>query len=385
MASPPERLDPLELEAAFSMFAEASRQLSSSYADLQQQVGFLTDQLELANGKLKQQLDEKGALFRRLSALLEQLPGGVVELGAGGEVSSLNRAARAMLPNLHPGDSWNEWQQLHLESTEEMDLKRFLRDGKEVWFSVVTNPVPEEDCSLVLIHDMTEFHQMQHALARNERLVAMGEMSAGLAHQLRTPLAAAMLYAGHLSKAGLGEQDRLRVAGKIQNRLQHLEVLIQNMLRFVRGQQQQAEVLVFADVLAESLHHLAEAIAAAGVNLECRVEADDVCILVNRREMIGVIGNLIENALHVAFVGMPLRVRLWQKDGMACLSIADQGPGVLPEVLPRLFEPFFTTRKEGTGLGLAIVRNLVTAWGGDVSVENLPDHGAMFILRLPVV
>lgn len=385
MDSPPERLDPHELEAAFSMFAEASRQLSSSYADLQQQVVFLTEQLELANGKLKQQLDEKAALFRRLSSLLEQLPGGVLELDAKGCVTSLNRAARTMMPNLAHGNCWADWQDNNLESTREMDLKRFCHQGREVWFSVVTNPVPEEDCSLVLIHDMTEFHRMQHALARNERLVAMGEMSAGLAHQLRTPLSTAMLYIGHLQRKDLSDQERLRVAGKIQNRLQSLEVLIQNMLRFVRGQQQQTEVLRFADVLTESLQHLAEPVSAAHVCLDCKIEAGEANIQVNRREMIGVIGNLVENALHVAFAGMPLRVRLWQEAGMACLSVSDEGPGIAQEDLPRLFEPFFTTRKEGTGLGLAIVRNLVMAWGGEVSVETQPGCGATFILRLPVV
>ncbi|MBE9610188.1 sensor histidine kinase [Chitinilyticum piscinae] len=384
MDSQSERLDPQELEAAFSLFAEASKALSSSYADLQQQVVFLTSQLELANGKLREQLDEKAALSRRLSSLLDQLPAGVVEISAEGRISSLNRAARAMFPGLLADCLWADWVSANLEPVREQEPQLHKAVGKEAWFALAESPVPEESCRLALINDMTDFHRMQQALARHERLVAMGEMSAGLAHQLRTPLATAMLYAGHLQAEQISGPDRQRVAAKLQSRLRHLEVLIGNMLRFVRGQQQEVESCLLADVVKEALLQQSEAIDAAGVQLECVIEDEAVAAVLNRREMVGALGNLLDNALHVAFAGMPLRVRLWRDGSYACISVSDAGPGVSAEQLERLFEPFYTTKKDGTGLGLAIVRNLLVGWGGDVVIDTTRTQGATFILRLPV-
>ncbi|WP_051305082.1 sensor histidine kinase [Chitinilyticum litopenaei] len=385
MEEPTGKLDPHELEAAFSLFAEASRQLSSSYAELQQQVVSLTEQLQLANGQLKRELDEKAALSRRLTSLLEQLPAGVIELDGRGLVVSMNRAAREFAPALFNGMNWQDWLAANMTATAEFDLWLARKPGAaEHWFSIVCSPVPGEQSSLILMHDMTEYRSMQHALSRHERLVAMGEMAAGLAHQLRTPLAAAMLYLGHLELPDLPLQGRVRVAGKIQNRLQHLEELIQNMLRFVRGQQMAVELLDLREVLEETLQHIQPAVEQAGIRLVIEISPQPSWIRVNRKEMAGVISNLLENALQVAFAGMELRVRLCNDETWVCLAVRDHGPGIAEADLERLFEPFFTTRKDGTGLGLAIVRNLVQAWGGDVQVDTTLGEGAEFTIRLPL-
>ena len=124
-------VDPRELEAAFSLFNEASRQLAESYADLQKQVVFLTTQLEIANGALRNEFNEKSALSRRLTLLLDRLPAGVVELHADGSVAQLNTAALGMLGDVQdyglPHDYVLQQRQL-IENMTVEDIRRLASD-----------------------------------------------------------------------------------------------------------------------------------------------------------------------------------------------------------------------------------------------------------------
>lgn len=380
-------LTPKDLEEAFSLFTEASRQLSESYADLQQQVVSLTAQLEIANGALRRELEEKAALSRRLGLLLERLPAGVVELDAGGRVIEANPAARRLFGDGVLGADWANLKAQCLAETPETDLwcYRPAGGGQDRHLSLSESDIPEGGRRLVLIHDLTESWGMQQALARHQRLAAMGEMAAGLAHQLRTPLATALLYAGHFARPSLGEGDRIRFAGKMLDRLHHLEALIGNMLSFVRGQTQEFEVLSARDLLEEAVHTVAPQFEKDGIVLLEASPMSDVSVRVNRKEMIGALVNLLDNARQASHPAQTVTIGLVAEERGVQIVVQDQGCGMTPEVLSHLFDPFFTTRKEGTGLGLAIVRNLVGLYGGEVSAESVLGQGSTLRIRLPAV
>lgn len=382
-SSPP--IDPRELEAAFSLFNEASRQLSSAYSELQEQVVSLKDQLEIANGALRRELEEKAALSRRLGLLLARLPAGVVELDSAGVVIQMNPAAEQLLGAEVIGKSWDEFKTEYFHVTPESGLWKYQSHEGERRFSLVESDIPEEDIRLLLIHDLTESWALQQALSRHQRLVAMGEMSAGLAHQLRTPLATALLYVGHLSRPTLGEPERLRFAGKALIRLRDLETLIGNMLRFVRGQTHEIEVVLLADLLEEAAQTLAPQFDEAGIRLHVQMEDQTLAARVNHKEMVGALANLLDNALYASSSGGMVELTLRRQREDAIIEVRDHGCGMTEEVLARLFDPFFTTRKEGTGLGLAIVRNLVTMYGGEISAESTPHLGSLLQIRLPLV
>ncbi|MDR3410271.1 MAG: ATP-binding protein [Formivibrio sp.] len=378
-------IDPRELEQAFSLFNEASRQLSSAYAELQEQVISLTAQLEIANGALRRELDEKAVLSRRLGLLLARLPAGVAELDGAGLIIQMNPAAERLLGVEVIGTSWGALKRARFRATPESDLWCYQGDHGERWLSVVESPIPEEKISLLLIHDLTESWELQQALARHQRLAAMGEMAAGLAHQLRTPLSTALLYTGHLARPTLNDVDRYRFAGKTLDRLRYLETLIGNMLRFVRGQTHELEVVSLAELLEEAALALAHDYAQSGILLQIDVGDRDAWVRVNRKEMVGALTNLLDNARHASSFGMQVKMTLGCIDGNALVEVRDSGCGMSTEVLARLFDPFFTTRKEGTGLGLAIVRNLVTMYGGDVSADSILGAGSILRIRLPLV
>lgn len=219
-------------------------------------------------------------------------------------------------------------------------------------------------------------------LARRERLSLLGEVAAKLAHQLRTPLAAALLYAGHLSRPGLAEGDRLRFAEKMSGRLRYLERLIQDMLLFVKGQQGALSLASVREIVEELIHVIEPQAQLLGVALHVEVQGEELEIEVHRQAVQGALINLLENAVQASPPGGEVHFRASAGGPFVAFQVADQGPGISAEARARLFEPFFTTRSEGSGLGLAIVKQTAEDHAGWVDVDSTPGAGSVFTLYL---
>jgi two-component system sensor histidine kinase FlrB len=377
---------PEELEQAFSLFNLASEQLTGAYQDLQQQVERLTAELAVANGELRRQLLEKEALSQRLTHLLAAMPAGVMVLDQGGTVIDANPAARAMFPGDTLGTNWNEISKRSLNPTvlpNEWELAPPDASLAARRVSITGSPLDSAGGQVLVILDVTDAYATQRELQRHQRLSAMGEMAAGLAHQLRTPLATALLYTAHLNKAGLSESDRMRFAEKSLTRLRHLEHLIQDMLMFVKGETAGQESISVTALLSE-LQQVIEPQLRDNLRLEIIDLSDGTTLLGSRKALTGALINLLENAMQACRNSGVIRLSGEKFDSRLVLSVADNGPGIEPAIQERLFEPFFTTRTDGTGLGLAIVRGVAEAHGGDIRVESTPGQGCKFILSLPL-
>lgn len=378
------QVDPKELEQAFSLFNQASAQLTGAYQELQQQVERLTGELAVANGELRRQLLEKEALSQRLSHLLAAMPAGIVVLDQQGTVIELNPAARELLGKTLLGRPWAELAAGALVQTS-LPHEWDLADGRQIRrVSISSSPLDAAGGQVLLIHDMTEAYAIQRELQRHQRLSAMGEMAAGLAHQLRTPLATALLYAAHLSKPDLAESDRVRFADKALARLRHLEHLIQDMLSFVKGESAGQEAVKVSALLAELQQVMEPQMAERGLAFSVEDQSLGASVLGSRKALIGALLNLLENAMQACPAGARIILKgTAGEDGQVVLAVADNGPGINAATQERLFEPFFTTRTDGTGLGLAIVRGVAEAHGGTVQVRSAPGRGSEFSLLLP--
>ena len=387
MPHPAKLPSPQELEQAFSLFNEASAQLASAYQDLQDQVVQLTTELAVANGELRTQYEQKEALSRRLGLLLDALPGGVVVLDAAGRVLESNPAALDLLGGDSVGRVWSQIEVQRLAATatpQEWQLRDGAGNLQQRWVSIGVSPLDPAGGRILLISDITEARRLREQLERHKRLSAMGEMAAGLAHQLRTPLATALLYTGNLARPALSDLDRVRFAEKAQTRLRDLERMIQDMLTFVRGVPAAHDLIQLPDLLHELAQVMEPQMASRGVHFELRAGCGDVELRGNRKALAGAFVNLLENALQACGRGGEVRLEAHTEGGLAWVCVADSGQGMPAEVQERLFEPFFTTRTEGTGLGLAIVRSVVAAHGGEVRVESAPGRGAQFRVSLPL-
>lgn len=230
-------------------------------------------------------------------------------------------------------------------------------------------------------------------LERGKRLAALGEMAAGIAHEIRNPLAAIQLYAemvgADLAESGMAQTDAetpgpLAFAadntGKIADAVRGLSAIVNDVLSFARQIEPRVRPLDGRAVLQRVVDAHRPAIEAAGVAVETRF--DHHAVHADPELLHQALLNLVRNAVDAMAEQGGGRLTLAVEPGR--LIVADTGPGLPDEVIDRIFNPFFTTRSTGTGLGLAIVHRIVDAHGGAIAVHNDPHHGgAVFTLELP--
>jgi two-component system sensor histidine kinase FlrB len=367
------------LAEAFRIFSQASEELAAAYSELQGQVAQLTEELAVANGALRQQYQEKAALTERLTLLLDALPAGVVVLDGAGSVLQANPAAIQTLGDAIVGAGWTAIEAEVLQVSETPG--EYLAGTRRL--AVAVTPLDSAGGRIVLLHDVTETQQLKTQAERNQRLAAMGEMAAQLAHQLRTPLAAALLYAGNLENPELPDATRISIAQKTVARLKHLERLIRDMLMFARGEVLGREAFAVADLLSELAQTFEPLARSRGIVFVVTDESEGGALTGQRKSLVGALTNLLENALQAVETGGRIDIDARRDGSLMALSVRDNGRGMNAETAARLFDPFFTTRAEGTGLGLSIARGVARAHGGGIEVVSSPGAGAEFILTLP--
>ncbi len=372
-----------ELQRAFDVFNQVSLELTQAYAGLQGRVESLTSELAVANGQLRRQFQEKEALSERLSLLLNALPAGVVVLDSAAAVSEANPVARHLLGTAIVGSDWPTLAASRLAPTDAPD--EWQLDARRV--SIAGSPLDSSGGRLLLIYDITAAHELKANVERNQRLAAMGEMAASLAHQLRTPLATALLYSSNLAQPELSDAARRRFAGKAAEQLKRLERLIQDVLLFARGEQIGRDVIAAASFIADAAQTMAPLCREKGVAFAAHCAVGDSIIKGSRKALAGALLNLLENAVQACegrdVAGAEVSLSAIVAGQQLRVSVRDSGGGIAPEARERIFEPFFTTRGQGTGLGLAIALGVARAHGGSIEISSTPGEGSEFILLLP--
>lgn len=363
---------------------QMSRQLSESFQLLEARMNSLQGELEWVSAQRLQELAEKERLASRLQNLLDVLPAGIVVVDGAGRVRDANPVAVALLGEPLVGELWRAVIARAFAPRHDDGHEVSLRDGRRV--SIATRSLDGEPGQLVLLNDLTETRHLQGELARHERLSALGRTMASLAHQIRTPLTAALLYASHLEEGGLAVAQQQRFASRLKERLHELENQVRDMLVFARGE------LPLADRLAPSALFAALREAAAPHLGSCQVrwqdDAGSGLLACNRDMLVGAALNLIHNALQ-AMVGSGrpgrLKVHLYRREAGLRLAISDSGPGIPLAVQERLGEPFLSTKATGTGLGLPVALAMAKAHGGRLSVRSRLGRGTVVTFILPLL
>ncbi|MEQ5834341.1 ATP-binding protein [Marinobacter sp. NFXS9] len=375
----PEATDDAAVDSALDLFNRMSRQITDSYRTLESRVNQLSGELTAETRQRQQELEEKERLADRLSTLLSVMPAGVVVLDSKGVVSQCNPAAVSLLGEPLEGEAWLEVIRRCFAPRRDDGHEVSLRDGRRV--SIEIRSMENEPGQLILLNDLTETRRLQAQLSHAQRLSAMGRMVASLAHQIRTPLSAAILYGGHLSQPDLEPELRQRCADRLMSRLTHLEQQVRDMLIFARGETRLAEQLSLAS-LGEALQGAADALALRPeTTLEWALTPSTASIHCNRDALIGACLNLVNNSLEAGASHVTVRVSV--NEGRAEIIVADNGPGFAPEEREQLLEAFYTTKSQGTGLGLAVVQAVVKAHKGEFDLTS-GGSGAQAILRLPL-
>nr|WP_200868921.1 ATP-binding protein [Pseudomonas brassicacearum] len=375
-----EQASRLGLEQAFSLFNQMSSQLTDSYSLLEARVTELKGELAVVSAQRMQELAEKERLANRLQNLLDLLPGGVIVIDAHGRVREANPAACELLGLPLEGELWRHVIARCFAPREDDGHEVSLKDGRRL--SISTRSLDAEPGQLVLLNDLTETRHLQDQLARHERLSSLGRMVASLAHQIRTPLSAALLYASHLTEQQLPMETQQRFAGRLKERLHELEHQVRDMLVFARGELPLTD-RVTPKVLLQSLQAAALThVQDLPIRWQCDSHAGEV--LCNRDTLVGAVLNLIENAIQASDGNVRLKVHLYTRDNTLRLCVSDSGSGIEPAVLARLGEPFFTTKTTGTGLGLTVVKAVARAHQGELQLRSRLGRGTCALVLLPL-
>lgn len=368
--------------SALEMFNQMSRQITDSYRTLESRVNQLSGELSQESLQRQQELEEKEQLADRLSTLLKALPAGVVVLDSQGVVSQSNPAAIALLGEPLDGERWVDVIRRCFSPRRDDGHEVSLKDGRRV--SIEIRTMDNQPGQLILLTDLTETRHLQSQLAHAQRLSAMGKMVASLAHQIRTPLSAAILYGGHLTQDDLDEEMRQRCATRLMSRLTHLEQQVRDMLIFARGETRLAEELSAA-TLVSALESALEGIKpAAGSDVMLKSDVPMDCrLMCNRDALVGACTNLVNNSLDAGATAVAVQIA--SEAGELLIRVMDNGPGFGKAEASRLVEAFYTTKSHGTGLGLAVVQAVVKAHQGQFSIESPEQGGAVATLRLPLL
>ncbi|MES9825653.1 MAG: ATP-binding protein [Candidatus Thiodiazotropha endolucinida] len=368
------------LESAFKLFNQLSEELTGSYQQLQQQVLELNQELAAARSERMVQLAEKERLADRLERLLETLPAAVIVLDGEERVREFNPAALKLLGTLNEYDAWPEVMRAIVLTGDISGSELKLRNGRLLTLS--SSQLEQTPGRILVLLDVTETRRLQERLNRHERLTAMGEMSAQLAHQMRTPLSTALLYVSHLASDDLVPQKRHQFTAKLRDRLQHMERQIHDILLFARGGDAGESRLSLGKLLTAFAASVEQDLADANVRLLIDDQSQKRAIMIGRPDALqGLLNNLLENAVQQGASEVRLILRVGSEIE---LDVSDNGHGIPDDLHHRIFDPFFTTRNAGTGLGLAVVQNLVLNHGGEITSGRSDTGGALFHLRFPL-
>ncbi|GGE04446.1 hypothetical protein GCM10011390_24220 [Aureimonas endophytica] len=233
---------------------------------------------------------------------------------------------------------------------------------------------------------LQDYRLLQARLRRKERFATLGEVAAGFAHEVRNPLGIIKTTAELVQRGPhLSEADARRL-GYVAEEVRRIDRLIRDFLIFARPAQRTSEIRP-AELVARVLGFCGEEIAARGVALEVEDRSGEARLAVDLDQMVQAFLNLILNALDAmaGVAGGRLRIAIAPApDKALAVTVTDNGPGIAPDLLERIFDPFVTTKQTGTGLGLATVFAIVESHGGWIEARNAPGGGAAFELTLPL-
>lgn len=355
---------------------------------------------------------------QRFSHLLSIMPAGVLVVDKKGTVSLANQQAINLLGEPLVKEAWRDVIARVFTPKDDDGHEVSMRNGKKVKIDI--SPLTEEKGQLIVITDLTETRQLQTRMGHMQRLSSLGKMVASLAHQVRTPLSSALLYAENLKAMPLHNEMATRFSEKLTLRLKELESQVNDMLLFAKSSDNQIVSLLDAsEVLHQAIAQTEAQLGQAGVRYEVINPHNPSSVLtpidepaVNNKQVVlgnvtaltGALTNLITNAMQAleqqrsreslagnlnthnpldALITLSVSNERVQKQDYCVFTVADNGKGLSETNMNRLFEPFFTTKSQGTGLGLAVVNTVAKSHKGFAKCGNMPNGGAFFSLFIP--
>lgn len=360
---------------------------------------YLSKRLKTAEDRLQATAEDVHLLEEIQKHLANSLKSGLITVDVNGSVLYYNIAAQQILGKLvlnSYGKSIEEvlpgtekllatcYEEFGADKRKEIEIET---EGGKAILGISCFQIKDNQGGVLghglIFQDITEIKAQEERLKLIDRLAALGEMAAGLAHEIRNPLASISGAAEFLNQSGLVMPEGQRLLSIIEKEAARLSDLTSSFLLYGRPERKlpqrirlKAEISA-ALILLRQRKKLKQADVEIDIPEELEIQADGDML---RQVMINILLN--------AFQALPpkggkITISAWKEGKDVCIEIRDNGSGITKESLKKIFNPFFTTKAEGTGLGLSIVHRIVTEFGGKINVDSAPEKGTSFLITLP--
>jgi len=353
---------------------------------------------------LRNELDENISLrkdienlYNYLQSILESSPDRIIDLGGDGTIRYVSHGFDVgKVTGRHFSDLVNPEHRAYLLERWE-DIKRGVYKPFEIQFTagdgskrdllITARPIKGTDRFIVVQRDITDFKDLEQKFYESQKLAAVGQLSAGIAHEVRNPLSSIKMSLQILEKRMNPQDNDLKRFKIAQREVEHLEKLVSDILVFARPAEPEMAPGDINQFLKYSLHLAEKEIAEKRVRVENRFDDKVPRMLFDPAMLQQAFLNLYLNAIDAMEAGGKLSIssRLTDGDGKSVsIEVADSGAGIEADVLPHVFNPFFTTKNYGTGLGLSQVKKIIDLHSGNIDITSKKGSGTKVTVTLPV-
>ena len=327
--------------------------------------------------------------------ILQSVPSGVISMDESYRVVKANASAERILSIKAAGSIGRDARELMpdifacfegkmdgggLPTLNRAECQYTTPSGRRLWLAFNLTPLLDAEGKsiggLLVFTDLTELKALEAQAAIRQRLASLGEMAAGIAHELRNPMGVISGYVQMLAKRA--DESSASTVQAISEEVSVMDRIISDFLSFARPPKPDLAQIEISSIIRECVRK-----AGPGGSHEFQVVMPELKLRADEVMMRQVFTNLIQNALDAMPDGGRLTINAEVVEGYALIRVADTGHGIEPGMADRIFNPFFTTKDKGTGLGLALVHRIVTAHGGTIGMRS-SDKGTEFALRLPI-
>ena len=336
------------------------------------------------------------------NSLVENMPIGLIAADGDGIVTAFNQTAETILgrragealgkqaEEVLPGSCREVFRQLADDRRiVEREIDCTVAEGRTIPLEVIATTLHEDDGTflgrVILFRDMTEMRRLKQEIIRSQRLASLGSLAAGVAHEIRNPLSSLKGFATYFRERYEDNPDDRETAETMISEVDRLNRVITQLLEFARPLTMNRRPTSIQTVIRHALRTVEGQARERGIIIEESLPPEIGQIPLDADRISQVLLNLFLNAIAAMEQGGLLRVSLERRDDRTIrIAIADTGAGIRKEDLPRVFDPYFTTKPAGTGIGLPIVQKIVEAHGGEILLESEPGKGTTATLLLPV-
>jgi len=405
----PAEQNPDLLKEAFDVFSKASQQLEQSYNELKKRADRLAKELAQTNAELQKQLAEKERISSFLENILNSIPSGIIVISRNGSIALTNAIAGEIFGKQVLAES------AHIdEIISEPDAKEFIdscmsrtdsqgarrecefRQGDdgtdtviELSYAPVHSPDGKRIASLIVAQDISRLKELETQMVRTNRLAAMGEMAAQLAHEIRNPLGSIELFASLLGRDLRGTENQ-KLADNIVIGVKSLNSVVTNMLTFTRSITISPERLPVNELIEEIISFMEHVLAVESIDLDLMLDETAGEVELDPELIKQVLLNLAQNSIFAMEESQKPVLQVSSRNcghddgrGGVEIVIADNGCGIAEADLKKIFDPFFSTRKGGTGLGLSVVSQIIEKHHGFIIADSKLGEGTAMKIWLP--